>query len=275
MRKSPYLASLVFLLASTILTLLNVHTTDMIYMRTYRSDVSAYHSGPGGQWLGLRQLPYEVGMLQARRKVLRAVVDGRLRRAALTGPMLGLAHLSALHLSPSRRVDFPHALADSSPLFRRPTNRSSESTTTTVETRLWDHVDTLPFADPVDRAHPARLSHGRQVPSETKSPQLTMSSPDKSYWFGVASAVVSGLTALLLTFTGLAARAGQSWAAGSSAKKARRHRRTKSGRVVGVPQGVQIPPEQAVTNLEVEVAQRPTETTGLLAGQEGAAESYV
>ena len=96
--------------------------------------------------------------------------------------------------------------------------------------------------------------------------------------------------AVLLTFTGLAARlcpsvsslheiltflstgAGMPWAAGKSARTARRHRRTRSGHVVAVPEGQPIPPDQIVTIGEVEAAVAggsPTERTGLLAGQEG------
>ncbi|KAK8854900.1 hypothetical protein IAR55_003639 [Kwoniella newhampshirensis] len=101
---------------------------------------------------------------------------------------------------------------------------------------------------------------------ETKGSHL-----DQAFWYGVASAIISGIMALLLTFTALAARAGQQWAAGKSARKARRHRRTRSGRVVPVPEGTQIPPEEAVTVAEVHAAQEAvTERTGLLAGQEGA-----
>jgi len=84
---------------------------------------------------------------------------------------------------------------------------------------------------------------------------------------------MSGAMALLLTFTGLAARAGQPWAAGKSARKARRHRRTRSGRVVPVPEGQPIPPDQVVTVGEVEAAkaaanaEHADERTALLAGQ--------
>ncbi|WWD18951.1 hypothetical protein CI109_103408 [Kwoniella shandongensis] len=100
---------------------------------------------------------------------------------------------------------------------------------------------------------------------ETKGSHL-----DQAFWYGIASAIISGIMALLLTYTALAARAGQQWAAGKSARKARRHRRTRSGRVVPVPEGTQIPPEEVVTVGEVHAAQEEvTERTGLLAGQEG------
>lgn len=95
---------------------------------------------------------------------------------------------------------------------------------------------------------------------------------DQSFDFGVASAVISGLMVILLTFTALSARAGQQWAAGKSARQARRHRRTRSGRVVAVPEGVEVPEEQAVTIAEVEQAlDHVDETTGLLAGNESQA----
>ncbi|EIW67364.1 hypothetical protein TREMEDRAFT_69815 [Tremella mesenterica DSM 1558] len=102
---------------------------------------------------------------------------------------------------------------------------------------------------------------------ETKGSRL-----DRGFTFGVCSAVVSGTIALLLTFTGLAARAGKPWAAGKSARTSRRHKRTRSGRVVPVPLGTDIPPEQTVTVGEVEAAlpsAEPTERTALLAGHEG------
>ncbi|RSH81418.1 hypothetical protein EHS25_006950 [Saitozyma podzolica] len=96
---------------------------------------------------------------------------------------------------------------------------------------------------------------------------------DQSFTFGVASALVSGLMVILLTFTGLAARAGKPWAAGRSARKARRHRRTRSGQVVRVPEGVPIPPDQAVTVGEVEAAGIGVdERTALLSGSEQVAE---
>jgi hypothetical protein len=68
---------------------------------------------------------------------------------------------------------------------------------------------------------------------------------------------------------------GAPWAAGTSAKKASRHRRTRSGRVVAVPAGEPIPPEQALTIGEVEAAvgapAAVDERTGLLEGQDTAA----
>jgi hypothetical protein len=109
---------------------------------------------------------------------------------------------------------------------------------------------------------------------------------DKSFVFGVISAVDSGLVAVGLTYAGLEAREclfictqdvladnsgkGKPWAAGVSARKARRHRRTRSGRVVAVPEGQPIPPEQRVTVGEVEVLvgreEAVDERTALLAG---------
>jgi hypothetical protein len=66
--------------------------------------------------------------------------------------------------------------------------------------------------------------------------------------------------------------AGQPWAAGTSARKARRHRRTRSGHVVPVPDGVEVLPEEEVTVGEVRAAKEPVdERTGLLAGQDGGA----
>jgi len=63
---------------------------------------------------------------------------------------------------------------------------------------------------------------------------------------------------------------GKPWAAGTSARKARRHRRTRSGRVVPVPAGVSIPADQRVTVGEVEAAvgreEAVDERTALLAG---------
>jgi hypothetical protein len=67
--------------------------------------------------------------------------------------------------------------------------------------------------------------------------------------------------------------AGKPWAAGRSARKARRHRRTRSGQVVRVPEGVPIPPDQAVTVGEVEAAGIGVdERTALLSGSEQVAE---
>nr|XP_018261348.1 uncharacterized protein I303_05786 [Kwoniella dejecticola CBS 10117]OBR83506.1 hypothetical protein I303_05786 [Kwoniella dejecticola CBS 10117] len=95
---------------------------------------------------------------------------------------------------------------------------------------------------------------------------------DQSFYYGVSSTIVSGIMALLLTFTALAARAGKPWAAGKSAKRAKRHRRTRSGRVIAVPPGTEIPPEEVVTVGEVRAAQEAvSETTGLLSAQDGGA----
>lgn len=93
-------------------------------------------------------------------------------------------------------------------------------------------------------------------------------------WFGIAAAIVSATTFAFLTFTGLAARRGEPWAAGRSARQARRHKRTRSGRVITVPEGTHIPPEQIVTVGEVVAAadldeqEHDNEHTSLLAGHE-------
>lgn len=83
--------------------------------------------------------------------------------------------------------------------------------------------------------------------------------PDQSFTFGVLSAVLSLIISLLLLFTGIAARRGLPWAAGKSARRARRHRRTRSGHVVAVPDGTEIPPDEAVTVGELEAARRAAE----------------
>lgn len=68
---------------------------------------------------------------------------------------------------------------------------------------------------------------------------------------------------------------GVPWAAGMSARTARRHKRTRSGRVVAVPEGQLIPPDQAVTVGEVEALvgreEAVDERTALLAGVEDGA----
>lgn len=78
--------------------------------------------------------------------------------------------------------------------------------------------------------------------------------PARSFWFGVAAAIVTAVAFGFLTFTGMAARRGEPWAAGRSAKQARRHKRTNSGRVIAVPEGTRIPPSQIVTVGEVVAA---------------------
>ncbi|ODO06555.1 hypothetical protein I350_03910 [Cryptococcus amylolentus CBS 6273] len=96
---------------------------------------------------------------------------------------------------------------------------------------------------------------------------------DKSFSFGVASALVSLTHALFLTLTAYSARRGHSWAAGKSAKKSRRHRRTQSGRVVVVPDGVEVPEGERVTVGEVRAVtgEGAGERTGLLEGNSGEA----
>lgn len=116
---------------------------------------------------------------------------------------------------------------------------------------------------------------------------LELTLADQSFTYGVAAAITSGLIAALLTFTGLAARkpriiwqngradasgSGKPWAAGKSARKARRHRRTRSGRVIAVPDGTPIPPSEVVTVGEVEAAGGlglADERTSLLGGDAG------
>ncbi|ODN92843.1 hypothetical protein L198_05640 [Cryptococcus wingfieldii CBS 7118] len=95
---------------------------------------------------------------------------------------------------------------------------------------------------------------------------------DKSFSFGVSSALVSLTHALFLTLTAYSARLGHSWAAGKSAKKSRRHRRTHSGRVVLIEDGVEVPVGERVTVGEARVvAGEAGERTGLLEGDSGEA----
>lgn len=75
--------------------------------------------------------------------------------------------------------------------------------------------------------------------------------PARSLYFGIAAALTSALTLTFLTFTGMAARRGEPWAAGRSARQARRHKRTRSGRVITVPEGTYISEHEAVTVGEV------------------------
>lgn len=68
---------------------------------------------------------------------------------------------------------------------------------------------------------------------------------------------------MALTFTGLAAEAGRTWAGGKSAKRRKsKHRRTRSGREVAMP----IPDEStgllAVAEDEVDAENGPNAATG-------------
>ncbi|WVQ74755.1 hypothetical protein IAR50_004360 [Cryptococcus sp. DSM 104548] len=107
---------------------------------------------------------------------------------------------------------------------------------------------------------------------ETKGSHL-----DKSFSFGVAAALISLTHTLFLTLTAFSAQKGHTWAAGKSAKKSRRHRRTGSGRVVLVPEGVEVPEGERVSVAEVRAVtggqgegEGVGERTGLLEGQSGA-----
>lgn len=118
-----------------------------------------------------------------------------------------------------------------------------------------------------------RFEHGARLGERGRVRQLT---PARSFWFGVAAALMSGVAFGFLTFTGMAARRGEPWAAGRSAKQARRHKRTNSGRVVTVPEGTRIPPSQVVTVGEVVAAAEQDaaevdEHTSLLAASNGGA----
>ncbi|TYJ54022.1 hypothetical protein B9479_005356 [Cryptococcus floricola] len=104
---------------------------------------------------------------------------------------------------------------------------------------------------------------------------------DKSFSFGASSALVSLTHTLFLTLTAYSARLGHTWAAGKSAKKSRRHRRTRSGRVVVVADGVEVPEGERVSVGEVRavageeagegVVGEVGERTGLLEGNGGEA----
>lgn len=73
---------------------------------------------------------------------------------------------------------------------------------------------------------------------------------------GVASALISIAIVIALTWVGLAAQAGKEWAGGKPPRR-RRHRRTRSGRVVTVP------------NLSEDEEAEADEETGLLNGPAG------
>ena len=157
-----------------------------------------------------------------------------------------------------------------------------------MEACFWDHAPPYHTANCGIELDNIRVQDGRAIQSTRRTPgyvilpsplcirSLTSVAADSSFSFGVISAVVSGAAAAMLTFTGLAARRGKSWAAGRSARKARRHRRTRSGRVVPVlDDNVEIPPDQRVKIGEVEAVlgqeAAADERTALLEGNSGEA----
>lgn len=146
-----------------------------------------------------------------------------------------------------------------------------------MEARVRRHVRPLRAPVGVNHLHPPRIHDGQplqrtrnQVTPRYVCVTMCALTADRSFWFGVIAAFCSGITFGFLTFTGLAARRGEPWAAGRSARRARRHKRTLSGRVVSVPEGTPIPPEQVVTVGEVVAAHQPDEQSPLLAGHEDA-----
>ncbi|KAL7423489.1 hypothetical protein Q5752_001069 [Cryptotrichosporon argae] len=287
LRKSPYFVSLLFLLVATVLTLLNVHISDLIHVVVRSPGPVAFETqyglygrctrssaAPNSTFLAPSQPLTASTLLVPALLASRAGADG-----AEPSPSHSHAHAQSTSRSAWACTPFPtrsecaqfgepfcvlwSTAAYAAQLSLVPAlgalialafiflHRGHKRARARARRRQWKIVAAamgihcvlqvleLALVLHVFRTD-ARFECGARL--------------DKSFYLGVASAITSGVLVLFLTFSGLSARAGKPWAAGTSAREARRHRRTRSGRVVPVPAGTPIPPEQRVTVGEAEAA---------------------
>ncbi|WVQ82018.1 hypothetical protein IAT38_004146 [Cryptococcus sp. DSM 104549] len=296
-RKSPYLVSLIFLLAATSLTLLNIYVPKLIHVMGRSPGPTQFETRYGLYRRCTRSLATPNATFLASAHPLPEPgapfvtglygVEGI--EGPIGGPIEGDGHEWVCQGFPTRsecqqfgekfcvlwstagysaQLSLVPCLASLISLLFIFLHRGERTARAKARRQQWKLVSgTMLIHCVLQILSIALILHVFRTDErfETKGSHL-----DASFSYGVASAVVSGAAALFLTFTGIAARAGKQWAAGKSARKSRRHRRTRSGRVVPVPEGTHVPPEEAVTVGEVRLVQEgATERTGLLEGQEG------
>ncbi|WVR07418.1 hypothetical protein IAU60_004459 [Kwoniella sp. DSM 27419] len=293
LRKSPYLVSLVFLLAATTLTLLNIYVPRLLHVTIRSPGPTQFETRYGLYRRCTRSSPVaNFAFLQPSHP---PAVDSTFEGwdlGPINGPVEGDGNGWVCQAFPTRsecqqfgekfcvlwstagysaQLSLVPCLASLISLLFIFLHRGQRTARAKARRKQWKLVSgTMLIHCLLQILSFALILHVFRTDErfEAKGSHL-----DQSFYYGVVSAIVSGTMALLLTFTAMAARAGKEWAAGKSARRAKRHRRTRSGRVVPVPEGTAIPPSEIVTVGEVRAAQDAVvdERTGLLADQNGAA----
>ncbi|CAK9779589.1 hypothetical protein CC85DRAFT_288002 [Cutaneotrichosporon oleaginosum] len=291
MRKSPYLVSLVLLLAATALTILNIYTADLVrvkirspapaafetkyglYQRCTRAiplpkhlqpaqpllgpvDAPVDHKDPHHPWGPVKRGPWECESFPTRSE------------CAQFGESFCVLWSSAGYAAQLALVPCLFAVVSLLFIFL---HRGQRTARARARRKQWKLVSGAMLVHCIMQAASVALIVHAFWSDERFQRGARLA---RSFWFGVAAAFVSGIAFGFLTFTGMAARRGEPWAAGRSAKQARRHKRTNSGRVVTVPEGTRIPPSQIVTVGEVVAAAEQDaaevdEHTSLLAASNG------
>ncbi|KAK6910599.1 hypothetical protein I203_104631 [Kwoniella mangroviensis CBS 8507] len=292
MRKSPYLVSLIFLLAATTLTLLNIYVPSLLHVLVRNPGPTQFETRYGLYRRCTRSTPVpNAAFLQPSHPPSSASdqVFSGWELGPVNGPVYGEGDGWVCQAFPTRsecqqfgekfcvlwstagysaQLSLVPCLASLISLLFIFLHRGQRTARAKARRQQWKLVSgTMLIHCILQILSISLILHVFRTDErfEAKGSHL-----DQSFYYGVSSAIVSGIMALLLTFTALAARAGKPWAAGKSARHAKRHRRTRSGRVIAVPPGTEIPPEEVVTVGEVRAAQEAVgETTGLLSGHEG------
>ncbi|WWC71687.1 uncharacterized protein I206_105645 [Kwoniella pini CBS 10737] len=292
MRKSPYLVSLIFLLAATTLTLLNIYVPSLLHVIVRNPGPTQFETRYGLYRRCTRSTPVANStFLQPSLPPITGQTFQGWDLGPINGPVYGDGDGWVCQAFPTRsecqqfgekfcvlwstsgyaaQLSLVPCLASLISLLFIFLHRGQRTARAKARRQQWKLVSgTMVIHCLLQILSIALILHVFRTDErfEAKGSHL-----DQSFYYGVSSAIVSGVMAILLTFTALAARAGMPWAAGKSAKHAKRHKRTRSGKVIAVPAGTEIPPEQVVTVGEVRAAQEAVgETTGLLDGQEGGA----
>ncbi|BEI86025.1 hypothetical protein CcaverHIS002_0603120 [Cutaneotrichosporon cavernicola] len=265
MRKSPYLVSLVLLLAATALSLLHIYTGDLVRVKI-RSPAPAYetkyglfqrctrlllakHLQPAQpllgpvvatneyiDWSAPKRGPWECDTFPTRSE------------CAKFGERFCVLWSSAGYAAQLALVPCFFALVSLLFIFL---HRGQRTARAYARRKQWKLVSGAMLVHCIMQLASVGLVVHTFWTDERFERDARLA---RSFWFGVAAAVVSAVAFTFLTFTGMAARRGEPWAAGRSAKQARRHKRTNSGRVVTVPEGTRILPSQVVTVGEVVAA---------------------
>ncbi|WVF72655.1 hypothetical protein IAT40_007473 [Kwoniella sp. CBS 6097] len=290
MRKSPYLVSLIFLLAATTLTLLNIYVPSLLHVTIKSPGPTEFETRYGLYRRCTRSLPVANATFLQPSHPLTMSANPTFEGwdlGPINGPIEGDGNGWVCQDFPTRsecqqfgekfcvlwstagyaaQLSLVPCLASLISLLFIFLHRGQRTARAKARRQQWKLVSgTMLIHCILQILSISLILHVFRTDErfEAKGSHL-----DQSFYYGVSSAIVSGIMALLLTFTAMAARAGKPWAAGKSAKHAKRHRRTRSGRVVPVPEGTSIPPHEVVTVGEVRAAREgvPDERTGLLAG---------
>nr|ODN86355.1 hypothetical protein L203_04057 [Cryptococcus depauperatus CBS 7841] len=307
MRKSPYLVSLLFLLTATALTLLNIYAPQLIHVKGHSPGPTQFESRYGLYRRCTRSLAMSNNTLSPFLQSSHPLPDPKMEllltdfhedlaaegiEGPVGNPVEDDGHQWVCQSFPTRhdirsecqqfgekfcvlwstagysaQLSLVPCLASLISLLFIFLHRGERTARAKARRQQWKLVSGNMFIHCILQILSiAMILHVFRTDArfETKGSHL-----DDAFSFGVASAIVSLTHVLLLAFTAMSAKAGKTWAAGKSAKKSRRHRRTRSGRVVLVPEGTPISGEEIVTTGELRTVDKVNERTGLLGGHEG------